>query len=298
MCEGPRQGLDERTLNAVLVQYHNLRVLVSPSGGDTSLGAVRAFLEDRSRSDVAISIEDRNHRPVAVSNSTWVNPNRKSFTWRHHEIENYLLHPRVVLNLFNALRSIPGAHWAANLPATEPDVEVLLQAIARPLLSDHAAGVFRYELIQNINQTGDVKFGVRRPPPSSGLNFPGRTEWLAALRQEAARLLQTCHLVSNLQSFQDAEIVRRYDELELQYQAPAFLLTGEFLRDMGGHELMSALHHFLRGEGAPSGYSRSLLSDDLLQALARVYAPGALFLPDDFGELAAVLAANLNAQTP
>ena len=28
--------------------------------------------------------------------------------WRHHEIENYLLHPRVVLALFNELRALPG----------------------------------------------------------------------------------------------------------------------------------------------------------------------------------------------
>jgi hypothetical protein len=141
VCEGVRQGLDERVLDAVVIQYHNLAVLMSSSGGSSSLGAVRAYLESRSTKDLAVAVEDRNHRPHAVANSSWAYKAGRSFIWRRHEIENYLLHPRVVLALFNELRGLPHLHWAVGLPATEPDVDALLQSLAAPLLADHAAEV-------------------------------------------------------------------------------------------------------------------------------------------------------------
>lgn len=168
VCEGPRQGLDERLLNAVVIQYHNLAVLTSPSGGSKGLGAVRAYLTSRSAHDVAVAVEDRDYRPLAVANGTWANQAGRSFIWRRHEIENYLLHPQVVLALFNELRPLPGSHWAIGLPASEPDVDALLQALAAPLLADHAAGVLRDEILEQMNAVGSVSFSLARPLPPAG----------------------------------------------------------------------------------------------------------------------------------
>jgi len=75
-------------------------------------------------------VEDRDYRPGAVANATWANRAGRSFIWRRHEIENYLLHPRVVLELFNNFRAT-GAAWANSLPANEPDVSALLQSLRR-----------------------------------------------------------------------------------------------------------------------------------------------------------------------
>ena len=116
VCEGFRQGLDERMLDAVVIQYHNLAVLTSPSGGSRGLGAVRAYLQSRSAHDVAVAVEDRNHRPFAVANATWANQASRSFIWRRHEIENYLLHPRVVLALFDELRACPACIGQLDYP--------------------------------------------------------------------------------------------------------------------------------------------------------------------------------------
>lgn len=63
-----------------------------------------------------------------------------------------------------------------------------------------------------------------------------------------------------------------------------FLTSGRFLQDVGGKELMSALCSYVNQIGVP-GLSRSLLEEELLKALDRLYRPG-LFEPDDFAQLA------------
>jgi hypothetical protein len=289
VCEGFRQGLDERVLDAVVIQYHNLTVLTSPSGGSSGLGAVRAYLQSRSAKDVALAVEDRDHRPLAVADATWANHASRSFIWRRHEIENYLLHPQVVLALFNELRALPGLHWAVGLPASEPDVDALLQTLAAPLLADHAAEVLRDEIVQQINAAGSVSFSIARPVPPAGAHAPGQSQWLAALLQEATRLSRACTAVAALLTLQGAAITARYDALVAQCQQPVFLTSGDYLRDMGGHELLAALSRHLHNLGAGSRFSQQILSDELLRLLDQMYHPNTLFQPDDFAELAGIL---------
>jgi hypothetical protein len=290
VCEGFRQGLDERVLDAVVIQYHNLAVLTSPSGGSSGLGAVRAYLESRSANDVAVAVEDRNHRPLAMATATWANPAGRSFIWRRHEMENYLLHPRVVLALFNELRALSGFHWVVGLPTSEPDVDALLQTLAAPLLANHAAEVLRDEIVRQINAVGSVSFSLARPVPPAGAHAPGQAQWLTALLQEATRLSQACTAVAGLASLQGAAITARYHALVAQYQQPAFLASGDYLRDMGGHELLAALSRHLHNLGAGSRFSQQFLSDELLRLLGQMYQPNTLFQPDDFADLARILA--------
>jgi len=288
VCEGFRGGLDERVLDAVVIQYHHLPVLMAPSGGSSALGAVRAYLQSRSASDVAV--EDRNHRPLAEASARWANQTGRAFMWRRHEIENFLLHPRVVLALFNELRALPGLAWASGLPATEADVDALLQTLAAPLLADHAAEVLRDELVRQINAVGSVSFGIPRPAPPAGAHVPGATQWLTTLIQEASRLRQTCTTVAGLHSLRGNAITAQYNELVGQFQQPAFLSSGDYLRDMGGHELLAALSRHLHSLGAGARLNQQVLSDELLRVLDGIYQPNILFLPDDFADLAAILA--------
>src|SRR5262249_40894641 len=89
--------------------------------GSGGLGAVRAYLRNLSPDNVAVSVEDRDYyRTQAEAHAGWGNLTAHGFFWRRHEIENYLLHPRVVLALFDDLRA-PGFGWATALPATEAD---------------------------------------------------------------------------------------------------------------------------------------------------------------------------------
>ncbi len=290
VCEGLPTRLDERTLNALVIQAHNLNVFMAPTGGDRGLGAVRSHLQGRSLHDVAITIEDRNYRQRTVADDTWAKPAGQNFMWRRHEIENYLLEPHVVLELFNDFRTAPSAAWASSLPATVADVFVLLQTLASPLIEDHAAEVLRSELVAQINATGSLSFGPARPAPPQVAPAPGQAQWLPALQQEAVRLCQTCSDVVVLPDLQPAAIAIRYNDLLAQFQAPAFLTSGDFLIDMGGHALIAALSRHLHTLGALARLNQNELANELLRMLARVYQPNVIYQPDDFADLASILA--------
>lgn len=289
VCEGSSPRLDERVLDALVIQFNNLKVLTAATGGKSGHGAVRAYFENRVPADVAISVEDRDYRPQGIGAATWRNQGGRSFVWRRHEIENYLLHPRVVLELFNDLRTVPGQAWANQLPTSEPAVSALLHTIVTPLLEEHAAEVLRCELVQLINGLGGLSFGPQRPSPAAGAHTRGQAEWLPALQQEATRMCQTCNSVAALPALQPGPIVARYGVLLAQFQNPAFLTSGEYLMDMGGKDILAALSRYMHGLHAPAQLSQSFLADEFLKVLARIYQPNMIYQPDCFAELATIL---------
>ena len=288
VCESSSQGLDRRVLEAVVVQLHNLKVLVEATGGMKGHGAVRDYLESHSKHDVAISIQDRDYRLAATASNTWANPAGKNFIWRKHEIENHLLHPRVVHEAFQQFRTI-GAAWTNSLPATENDASALLQTLAGPLLENHAAEVLREELVRKINVTGSLSFGPPRPAPPAGSQMRGQAQWVPALQMEASRLCQTCRDVAALPELQPPAISPRYHVHLAQFQDPAFLSSGDYLVDMEGKGLLAALTTYLGSLGAPARLNQHALADELLKALGQIYQPKLIFHPDDFDELAAIL---------
>jgi hypothetical protein len=289
VCEGVDTGLDNRVLDRLVIQFHNLAVQMAPSGGSGGLGAVRVYLLNRSPNDVAISVEDRDYyRTQQEAHARWANLAANAYIWRRHEIENYLLHPRVVLALFDDYRAA-GVPWAAALPASEPAVLTLLQAVAAPLLENHTGEVLRVELLRHSTVGGNLQFGAIRPAAPPGAVVADQTAWVPALQQEATRLCGVCTAAAALPDFQPAAIANRYQALLTWFQGPAFLTSGDFLIDMGGHELMTALANQLRGIGAPPGFSISFLEEELLRVLTPIYRPGTIYQPDDFQELAAIL---------
>jgi hypothetical protein len=294
VCEGPRGGLDDRVLDALVVnnRFRPLtRVRIETAGGSKGHGAVRFYLESRSSPphDVAIAVEDRDYHARSAADATWANRAGRSFIWRRHEIQNYLLHPQVVLELFNDFRAA-GAAWANSLPAAVADVSALLRSLASLLLEDYAAAVLREEMVQQINAIGSLSFGPQRPTPAAGSPAPSQAQWLQALQQEATRLGRTCTDVASLPALQPAAFTARYTALLTTFQNPAFLTSDEYLIDMGGKELLAALSRHLHTLGAPGSLvNRDELADGLLRVLERIYQPNVIYQPDDFAELAAVL---------
>jgi len=289
VCEGGNTGLDYRVLDRLVIQFHNLSVQMAPSGGSGGLGAVRVYLLNRSPNDVAISVEDRDYyRTQAEAHASWGNLAAARYIWRRHEIENYLLHTRVVLALFDDYRAA-GTAWAAALPTAEPDVRALLETVATPLLENHAGEALRVELLRRSTAGGNLQFGAIKPSAAPGASVPGQAAWVPALQQEATRLCGVCTAAATVPEFQPAAIANRYQVLLANFQAQAFLTSGDFLLDMGGHELMAALAAHLRGIGAPHGFTDSFLEEELLRVLAPIYQPGAIYQPDDFQELATIL---------
>ena len=108
-------------------------------------------------------------------------------------------------------------------------------------------------------------------------------------RAGGCQALRSLAAAAALPDFEPAAIGTRYKTLRAQFQAPDFLTSGQFLIDMGGHELMAALAARLRGIGAPSAFTSSFLEEELLRVLTQIYQPGAIYQPDDFQELATIL---------
>jgi hypothetical protein len=280
VCEGKPDGIDQRVLDLLVVQHHGLSAEIRAVGGDSGLGAVRGFL-DRPPHDVAVSVQDRNYEPLHRAENTWLNPGRK-FVWRRHEIENYLLEPMVVLELFRDFRRTVPAPWVSRLPDTETETAEMLQRLAVPLLVTHAAEILKAELIQAINRTGELKYAPK--PPSSR----SESDWLAALQADATRLVTACHNVAALPDFSPPTVAARFATLLGDFRKPTFLTSGDYLRDLDGHGLLSALNEHLHGLGAT--LSDDDLADVLARAAERIYRPDAIYQPDDFRQLAAILA--------
>jgi hypothetical protein len=208
--------------------------------------------------------------------------------WRRHEIENYLLHPAVVLALFKDYRTTLANAWAAALPTTEPDVSTLMQSLARPLLENHTGEVLEDELFALLDKHR-LRFRVPTPPAPAGLPAAGQNEWLQALQQEATDLVSRCNAAAGLPNLETAAIQTRYHELLAEFQAPAFPTSGDYLALMGGHAFVAALCRHLKGPSSPAGLDQDFLAGELLRVLKDIYQPNTIYQPDDFAELANML---------
>lgn len=285
VCE---YAIDNRVLDQLVVQQHGLAVQIALAGGSTGLGAIRAYLQRRAAGDVAISVRDRDYDyTLAEAVATWTNTTGRQFVWRRHEVENYLLEPRAVLELFNEWRTLP---WASGLPASEADVETLLWGLAVPLIPEHVAGVVRTDIIRATNALGSFSFTHPRVIATHSAATPGAAEWRSAVVAEAARLVRSGTELAVLPDLDPHAIGGLYDTHLAYCQSPFFRNAREYLRDLGGKELLGALAQYLHGRGAPGRLNSTALADALLIALARIYQPNTLFQPDDFAELGAVLA--------
>ncbi len=292
ICEGYADGVDVRVLNKIVPRLLNREVHIRSAGGDMGLRSVRQYHEERSRelkdgklhppTDKAFLIQDRNFWPRHKADATWSSRSTRSLMWRRHEIENYLLAPRVLLAAFNSLRTSANstALWGARLPADESTVSSLLMDLARPLLEGHAGQLLRFEFDVLISHNHSLSFQV------SGGNKRSWTkaEWLPKLRQEAERLQLECDKVKTHTLLEPKAIDAQYETILTRICAPAFLQSGEFLEELGGHELMTALLDHIHSIGLAT-LRADTLEAELVEAIGREYQPG-LFVPDDFAELA------------
>jgi hypothetical protein len=284
VCEGSTDGLDVRALNLVIVNKLGREVQIESAGGDRSLGSVAHYLAERYHAQTYV-IEDRNYRSLEEAEQAWSQPNQKWWMWRRHEIENYLLDPRLVADAFRALKM---AHVRGTevLPSDSEAAFHLLQELARPMLEDHAGWLTYWCLVSHKRNTADTRLLWPDPPlrPAPDLAYPGRAEWLDYLRSESIRLKQACGQISGDNTFDESAIVEMYDHVLSQVTHPDFLASGRFLLDLGGHELMSALCTYVNRAGV-SRLSHSDLATELVNALDRLYEPE-FFEPDDFAQLA------------
>lgn len=113
VCEGEKGSLDLRVLDAIIAQRFGSFVTIWPSGGDQGLGSVCRHLERAAPAGakrVALAIQDRNFQSREDAERCWKDVRARSLLWSRHEIENYLLEPRVL----TAMAVITCSTWRAS----------------------------------------------------------------------------------------------------------------------------------------------------------------------------------------
>lgn len=290
VCEGEPDSQDAAVLKTMMARF-GLFVTVHAAGGDRGLRGVHAYLRATRADSIGLTIEDRNYRPRAEALTTW-DSGKPRLVWSRHEIENYLLHPRVLARGFERMQDAAGkSPWVRKLPRDEAVIFERLVVAARPMLDDHAARLLCFELYTETTRGNPADFRMMAPRPPPGARAAGRVDWLAALQREAERVRQACGRVCDLGSLDPASIEARYEGLLAEVHHPAFLTDGRFLSDMGGKELLRAFAMEVQRVDAPElTWSRDL-DAELVEALADVYEPGTLFEPDDFDRLRARISA-------
>lgn len=279
VCEGTRDGLDQRLLNLMVVQRVGARnVRVEAVNGDSGLGSVAAWIRDREPGVGTIILEDRNLRSSEEVERAWREAETRSslsvrICWSRHEIENFLLIPHA---LVGALARLPDAHRSSAWPADIPSAEALLQCAARPLLVAHAARLCWWELRVLLNARG---LGLPHTPSE-----PARFEaWRDALLRHASSIREENNRLWRHPELSDERITLRYDAALALVTAPGFLTSGRFLLDLGGHELMGGVAREL-------GLEQRKLAERLLTELAHRHALDAsILIPDDVTRLQGIV---------
>lgn len=300
VCEGPADGLDVRVLDLVIAQKIGRAVQIIPAGGDSSLGSIRKWLEERSRTqlpdgswsvpnDRAYAIEDRNFRSAEYVKQLWQQPAQVRWVWRRHEIENYLLDPRLIAYAFQEIKKVPIAQkFAGDLPDTDAKALKLLQQLAQPMLEDYVGQLTCWQLSFYKGDMANTNLDCPRRPPdfaiTSSSSYASQVDWLKYLHAEGERLKQDCNQVSNDTRFAPSNITAKYNQLLADAKKPEFL-KGQFLIDMGGHELMNALLKYVKQDVGVARLTYPVLVEELIKALDMLYRPD-FFVPDDFSELA------------
>lgn len=277
VCEG-KTGRE--ILQAIIIEKFGREVLIEEAGSRSALGSLRRYLAERAGTTGAYIIEDRDFAPAEEVEKRWRKEDATRWRWRRHEIDNYLLDPRLVAYAFRELKKTPGGGGrAAKLPDDPKPVLALLQRLAEPLLADYAGQLTCHQLRFYKGDTTNTALTCKNKP-SSG-------DWLDFLKTECERLRQDCDKIVADDTFNFAAIEKRYHNVLARLKEPAFFNTQQFLVDMPGEALLSALCTYIN-QAVGLNLKREDVREFLLGALKALYEPG-FFDPDDFDQLAARL---------
>ena len=293
VCEGTSDGLDERVLVRVLVQILGVQITVQAGGGSSSLGSIRSYIEGRSRGlggadsrphAVVFSICDRDFEPIERVQAIWAR-NDRTLLLHRHEIENYLLEPRVVAGALRSFReTVRKGTWARALPTTEAEVSDLLRRAAETCLDAYVAGVVHRAIYVACREAGSLSFRLEKPKSITGERVR-LDDWLRSFHMEAERLRKECAEVAGLTILEPDSIAVEFDAARKRVEDPAFFGEGRYLSEMEGKEIIDALLAEIHKLGQGKGPSREDLEQELVKALDPAYREGGLFEPDTFALL-------------
>lgn len=232
ICEGKANSLDSRLLKRFFAR-RGITVVIESSGGDTQLGSVATYIEERDMlssvdgktKPLVFTIRDRNYDDLVKCHESW-NKGTK-LVWCKHEIENYLLEPIVVSQGLKQYDS-----RFADLVFTKD----LLDKISRQFLEAHAG-----KLTFRKYQEKRLDFELRLELPKDVSSKTTRDNWIRLIRDELRKLNNAAKQLSESYAFDEQSVEAEYD-LELSALRSSHFFENEMhLNDLEGKELLSAL---------------------------------------------------------
>jgi hypothetical protein len=281
VCEGERYSVDLRLLDAILAQRYGLPVQIEPGGGANQPRIVRSWLEQRVPGDTALLIHDRDYEPLLPIQARWADATEQCLFWTAHEIENYLLEPWLIHELFEEYRRTIAAVWVGSLPPDAPAIEAVLQVAACRLFNDHVGRLLCGELRRHKTTLGNTEINIPAVDPLAGTP----ADWQAGIQAQIAQLQMTCAAVTATPHFQAPNVLAAWTRIEGVVTDPAFLASGQYRQEMKGKRLINLFCEHLRRHCHYPG-TEDRLTEDLITTARRVYRSVTAYTFTDFDNLA------------
>ena len=268
LCEGDS---DERFLDRI---FNTRELKAQQVGGARNLRPAAAYLTQQNQ--LVFTIQDRDFRPLSEAEECYSdNYTERHFMWRRHELENYLIEPRVIANCFKQLQP----HSKITLPETDDSVRHWTKNLAQDLLEGQAGRRTSWELRHQFHNTFPTTSSR-----SQGNAIQNREEWQNRLISEMKEIHSQARQFEEFVQTTDADILQNYEANLQFFGEPSFLDTDGHLRDFGGHEMVQKIY-----QEAQINVRRYGLQDfqtDLVNSFVKEWNRDLSFLqPNDFSDL-------------
>lgn len=272
LCEGDS---DERLLDRI---FNTRELKAQQVGGTRNLRPTAAYFTQQDQ--LVFTIQDRDFRPLSEAEECYSeNYTGRHFMWRRHELENYLIEPRVVANCFKRLQP----HSKITLPETEDSARHWIRDLAQALLEDQAGRRTAWELHHQLHDTFPTISSI-----SQGNAILSREEWQNRLITTMEEMRSQTQQFEGFVQTTDADILQNYEANLQAFSEHSFLDTDGHLKDFGGREMVQKIYQEVQIN--VSRYGLQNFQTDLVNSFVEEWNRDSSFLqPNDFDDLSAAI---------
>ncbi len=272
LCEG---DFDERFLDRI---FNTRELKAQQVGGVRNLRPAATYLARQNQ--LVFTIQDRDFRPLSEAEECYSkNYAGRHFMWRRHELENYLIEPRVVANCFKQLQP----HSKIRLPDTEDSARHWIKNLARDLLEDQAGRQTAWELRRQLHDTFPTISSI-----SQENAILSREGWQNRLITAMEEMRSQAQQFEGFVQTTDADILQDYEANLQAFSEHSFLDKDKHLRDFGGHEMVQKVHQ--EAHINVSRYGIQEFQTGLVESFVEEWNRDPSFLqPNDFDDLSAAI---------
>ena len=231
----------------------------------------------REQGNAAASVSDRDYRPLAHCDATYL-PGKKKFYWRRHSIENYLLEPVVVAKAFESLKQSMSEvksppSWVESLPSELDKVATDLQNAAKQISNQECGCIALQRLWSSLgDKFGHVQFST--PAIYKADDEQKEADCRQGLVDVAKQIAATAKSWSTAELLKTENVEEMYNEKLNEVSASAYLETNAFLYEFHGKRLKRSFLSLLN-EQYGLALSGDLFQEELIKGFGIVLAEDA-----------------------